>query len=105
MHGANVPNACRLKRGSNTDMIRLINKVPKWNTTLGAYCLNFNGRVTLASVKNFQLVAENDEQEREVLQFGRVAEHRFTMDYAWPLTAYQAFCICITSLDSKLACE
>lgn len=101
------PEACRLKRDSTGDseMIRLVNKVPKWNSTLGAYCLNFNGRVTQASVKNFQLVSEGDEQEREVLQFGRVAENRFTMDFAWPLSAYQAFCICITSLDSKLACE
>jgi tubby and related proteins len=58
-----------------------------------------------ASVKNFQLVSDGDDQDREVLQFGRVDAHRFTMDFAWPLTAYQAFCICITSLDSKLACE
>ena len=86
-------------------MVKLVNKAPKWNSSLGAYCLNFNGRVTQASVKNFQLVAAGDAGEREVLQFGRVGAHRFTMDFAWPLTAYQAFAICITSLDSKLACE
>jgi tubby-related protein 1 len=32
------------------------NKKPIWNDTIGAYVLNFNGRVELASVKNFQLV-------------------------------------------------
>ena len=42
---------------------------------------------------------------RGALQFGRVAGDRFTMDYCWPLTAFQAFCMCVTSLDSKLACE
>lgn len=38
---------------------------------LGAYCLNFNGRVTQASVKNFQLVSESD-PEHIILQFGKV---------------------------------
>jgi len=34
---------------------------------VGAYVLNFNGRVTMASVKNFQLV-DPDEQNAVVLQ-------------------------------------
>ena len=38
---------------------------------LGAYCLNFNGRVTQASVKNFQLVTQSD-PEYVILQFGKV---------------------------------
>ena len=29
----------------------------------------------------------------------------FTMDFTWPLNPFQAFCICISSLDNKLACE
>lgn len=48
------------------------NKPPKWNEQLTAYCLNFKGRVTQASVKNFQLVAEAD-QEAVLLQFGKVS--------------------------------
>ena len=70
-----------------------------------AYCLNFNGRVTHASVKNFQLVDEADEDERVVLQFGKVGKDMFTMDFQWPMNATQAFAICLTSFDSKLACE
>ena len=35
----------------------LINKAPHWNAALRCWCLNFRGRVKLASVKNFQLVA------------------------------------------------
>merc|ERR1712146_256715 len=45
----------------------LINKPPRWNDQVGAYVLNFNGRVTMASVKNFQLV-DPDAQETVVLQ-------------------------------------
>jgi hypothetical protein len=41
---------------------------------LGAYCLNFNGRVTHASVKNFQLVTDED-KETTILQFGKVRQH------------------------------
>ena len=48
----------------------LQNKAPTWNEHLAAYCLNFNGRVTLASVKNFQLVEPRD-QDTVLLQFGK----------------------------------
>lgn len=51
-------------------MTVLRNKAPRWNDALGAYCLNFGGRVTHASVKNFQLVGDDD-PEHIVLQFGK----------------------------------
>lgn len=40
-----------------------------------------------------------------VMQFGRVAEDVFTMDYRYPMCAVQAFAIALSSFDSKLACE
>lgn len=40
-----------------------------------------------------------------VLQFGRVAPDVFTMDYRFPLCALQAFAICLSSFDGKLACD
>ena len=93
------------KHGRRDDLIVLTNKSPRWNEQMQAYCLNFNGRVTHASVKNFQLVDECDEDERVVLQFGKVGKDMFTMDFQWPMSALQAFAICLTSFDSKLACE
>nr|CAD7573304.1 unnamed protein product [Timema californicum] len=45
------------------------------------------------------------EAEYIVMQFGRVAEDVFTMDYRYPLCAVQAFAIALSSFDSKLACE
>ena len=44
------------KSGHTQDMVCLINKPPKWSSVVGAYVLNFSGRVTMASVKNFQMV-------------------------------------------------
>jgi tubby-related protein 1 len=57
----------RMKDRNMRDLVYLINKPPRWNEQVGAYVLNFNGRVTMASVKNFQLV-DPDEQNAVVLQ-------------------------------------
>jgi len=92
-------------RATCTDAMYILeNKTPRWNERLRAYVLNFGGRVTLPSVKNFQLVQAED-PETVVLQFGRTAKDTFTMDYSYPLTLVQAFGICLTSLESKLACD
>lgn len=95
-------NKC--KEQDHTNLTYLINKPPRWNEQVCAYVLNFNGRVTMASVKNFQLVTPED-QETVVLQFGRVGKDLFTMDFRWPLCPLQAFAITLSSFDSKLACE
>lgn len=71
---------------------------------VGAYVLNFNGRVTMASVKNFQLVTPEDE-ETVLLQFGRTEKERFSMDFQWPLSPLQAFAITLSSFDYKLGVE
>ncbi|KAH0868402.1 hypothetical protein HID58_075424 [Brassica napus] len=99
----------------------LKNKQPRWHEQLQCWCLNFRGRVTVASVKNFQLVAVRQppptqvagssapaappEQDKVILQFGKVGKDMFTMDYRYPLSAFQAFAICLSSFDTKLACE
>ncbi|CAK9152385.1 unnamed protein product [Ilex paraguariensis] len=91
----------------------LKNKAPRWHDQLQCWCLNFKGRVTVASVKNFQLVASVDpslnvsaaEQEKVILQFGKIGKDIFTMDYRYPLSAFQAFAICLSSFDTKPACE
>jgi len=86
------------------DWVKLENKKPNWNRQVGAYVLNFNGRVTLPSIKNFQLISE-DNEDYIILQFGKVGKDAFTMDYQWPMSALQAFAICMSSFDPKLACE
>lgn len=92
----------RTKRMDN--LISLHNKTPVWNDDTQSYVLNFHGRVTQASVKNFQVIHEND-QDYIVMQFGRVADDVFTMDFNYPLCALQAFSIALSSFDGKLACE
>ncbi|XP_040472396.1 tubby-related protein 1 isoform X1 [Falco naumanni] len=96
-----------LMRWQNRNMdnvIELHNKAPVWNDETQSYVLNFHGRVTHASVKNFQIVHGSD-PDYIVMQFGRVADDAFTMDYNYPLCAVQAFAIALSSFDGKLACE
>ena len=42
------------------NLLKLTNKTPVWNDETQSYVLNFHGRVTQASVKNFQIVHDND---------------------------------------------
>jgi len=91
----------------------LRNKSPRWHEQLQCWCLNFKGRVTVASVKNFQLVANKEpsppvtqsDPDKVILQFGKIGKDIFTMDYCYPLSVFQAFAICLSSFDAKLACE
>ncbi|KAK4477937.1 hypothetical protein RD792_017202 [Penstemon davidsonii] len=93
------------------DSLVLRNKAPRWHEQLQCWCLNFHNRVTVASLKNFQLVAspENSvvgpEHDKVILQFGKVGKDVFTMDYRYPISAFQAFALCLSSFDTKIACE
>ena len=63
----------------NHDNITILqNKSPVWNEDSQSYVLNFHGRVTQASVKNFQIVHEK-EPDYIVLQFGRVEDVSFSL--------------------------
>lgn len=109
------------ENGGKDRPLVLKNKPPRWHEQLQCWCLNFRGRVTVASVKNFQLIAgthpaagaptpsqptgSQSDQDKILLQFGKVGKDMFTMDYRYPLSAFQAFAICLSSFDTKLACE
>uniref|UniRef100_A0A1I8FQP9 Tub domain-containing protein n=1 Tax=Macrostomum lignano TaxID=282301 RepID=A0A1I8FQP9_9PLAT len=96
---AATPCCCeRHKRGDMTNLLELQNKTP----ARSPMCSTFTGRVTQASVKNFQIVHAND-VDYIVMQFGRISDDLFTMDFAYPLCALQAFGIALSSFDGKLA--
>ncbi|XP_077595138.1 uncharacterized protein LOC144211628 [Stigmatopora nigra] len=90
--------------GTTENLVTLINKCPSWNDQTQSYVLNFHGRVTQASIKNFQIIHPNNDHNI-VMQFGRVSENVFSMDYSYPMCALQAFAITLSSFDGKLACE
>jgi len=94
----------RISKRLFRDCYYYINKPPRWNEQIGGYVLNFHGRVTMASVKNFQLV-QPDEQGNVILQFGKCEKDLFNMDIQYPMSLFQAFAIVLSSFDSKIACD
>jgi len=64
----------------------------------GNYRLNFHGRVSIPSVKNFQLVSVDD-PNHIICQFGKVAEERFNLDFKAPLNAFQAFALALCQFN------
>ncbi|KZV44181.1 tubby-like protein 8 [Dorcoceras hygrometricum] len=94
----------------NKDKVhQLFSRVPRYNKISKQYELDFRDRGGRAgvklqsSVKNFQLTLERNGKQT-ILQLGRVAKSKYEMDFRYPLTGYQAFCICLASIDSKLCC-
>ena len=50
----------RVSKGADENLITLENKKPMWNEDTQSFVLNFHGRVTIASVKNFQVIHKDD---------------------------------------------
>jgi len=80
------------------------NKQPRWNSSVNGYTLNFSSRVREPSVKNFQLVTCDDNGDI-CMQFGKIQDGEYSLDFASPFTPLAAFGIALSSLDFKLCCE
>jgi len=92
------------KKTLDSRLMYLQNKKPRWDDAHGGHVLNFEGRVTESSVKNFQLcVSEPNGTEEVVLQFGRVGKNKFSLDVRFPLSPLQAFAISVACMDGKIA--
>jgi hypothetical protein len=86
------------------NVVKLVNKTPDWHAELKSFALDFNGRVTESSSKNFQIIHEAN-KSYVVLQFGKVNKDLFTCDFSYPFCALQAFGMALSSLEDKLACD
>lgn len=89
--------------GKNRDKISYFRtRNPEYCKSLGQFRLNFNGRVSVASVKNF--IMEDPKSGREVLMFGKNEENKFSMDVAHPLTPFVALCLVVPFFATKIFC-
>lgn len=82
----------------------LLNKKPFFNYLTRTYNLNFSGRVTLPSVRNFQII-HHLEPTYITLTFGKETENSYILDYSHPWSILFAFCLGLTSLDHKFGCD
>lgn len=85
--------------------LHFVNNPPKWSDEHEAFVLDFYNRVEKASVKNFQLVEQSDEGFNVLLQFGKIDDNLYNLDFQYPFSLVQAFAIALSSCDSKLFCE
>jgi tubby and related proteins len=64
----------------------------------GNFRLNFKGRVSVPSIKNFQLIPD-DELNNVILQFGKVDDDKFHLDFKAPFNALQAFAAALSQFS------
>ena len=50
-------------------------------------------------------MVDETNDELVLLQFGRIGDDAFNMDVSYPFSIVQAFGICLSSFDYKIACE
>ncbi|VDM57047.1 unnamed protein product [Angiostrongylus costaricensis] len=86
------------KSSTATPIITMHNKTPFWNEHNQVYQLDFGGRVTQESAKNFQVEMDG----KQVLQFGRIEGGAYTLDFRRPFAATQAFAVALASITQRL---
>ncbi|VDK17270.1 unnamed protein product [Anisakis simplex] len=79
-------------------LLTMQNKAPFWNEASQVYQLDFGGRVTQESAKNFQI----EFCDKQVMQFGRIENGAYTLDFRGPFSAVQAFAVALASITQRL---
>ena len=79
---------------SSESQMMIHSKTPTWNEQHMIYQLDFGGRVTTKSAKNFQLEMGSE----QVLQFGRIENGSFILDFQYPFSPIQAFATALSNL-------
>ena len=90
-------------------------KAPRWSAVRKTWWLNFGGRVTIPSVRNFQLIGVSTlpsaepagfmdpdfEDPSVLLQSGKVGKGLYTLDYKAPFSAFTALAIVLSNMETS----
>lgn len=88
----------------NSSELFFYNKMPSYSKKYNCYVLKFIDRTIKSSIKNFQLI--NKENEEDIyLQFALMEDNTYILDYKEPFNALTAFAIGIINLSQKILCE
>lgn len=95
-----------LNKSSSLDNTNLLffNKMPSYSKKYNCYVLKFIDRTIKSSIKNFQLINKEDEEDI-YLQFALMEDNTYILDYKEPFNALIAFAIGIINLSQKILCE
>ncbi len=75
---------------------------PKFNEQRGCYTLNFYGRVSKASARNFQLIESGFEDDDEIfLSHGKCSTNEFNLDFRAPFNQLIGFAISLSAIGKK----
>eukprot|EP00798_Chlamydomonas_sp_ICE-L_P006328 gene6328-2952_t len=83
-----------------------VTKTAEYDESVKGASLDFKGRVKKSSLKNLQLVSWDSNTDKKgsevVLQFGKVDDNLFALDFAYPFSIESAFAIALSTIDTKL---
>uniref|UniRef100_A0A1I8F4M4 Tub domain-containing protein n=1 Tax=Macrostomum lignano TaxID=282301 RepID=A0A1I8F4M4_9PLAT len=94
--------ARKRKRSSTSKLLDLLRSSPILSRRGEGYapmCSTFTVGSLKRRVKNFQIGSRDNDVDQIVMQFGRISDDLFTMDFAYPLCPLQAFGIALSSTD------
>jgi len=93
---------CPMCRGQDAQYrySELTTRKPRWNAKRSTLSLDFFGRCTMASAKNFQLEVAGKPDKVKLL-FGKVGISQFVLDFQRPLSPIQAFAAAISTTAWK----
>ncbi|XP_075971437.1 WD40 superfamily protein Tusp isoform X2 [Anticarsia gemmatalis] len=95
---ATSSNSSDSRGSSSRRQLVMHNKAPMWNENSQVYQLDFGGRVTQESAKNFQI----EYHGKQVMQFGRIDGNAYTLDFQYPFSALQAFAVALANVTQRL---
>ena len=74
----------RYRAGGDSRLAVLGSKQAAWHPGLQSYVLDYRGRASQPSVKNFQLCGPGD-PDTVIMQLGKVGNEEFIMDFRYQL--------------------
>jgi len=90
-HCTGLCDSCRANRPISWRRT-LTSRRPKWSENASILSLDFRGRASMASAKNFQLqTMENAQKKSWDFLYGKVAEQEFALEFRAPMSPLQAF--------------
>jgi hypothetical protein len=78
----------------------LLSKEAEYDDELNGYCLDFGGRVTMASSKNVVLTRHG--RRKTLYCFGKSGPNEYALSFGSPLSILQAFCTALSSVAVSL---
>ncbi|TNV86260.1 hypothetical protein FGO68_gene8617 [Halteria grandinella] len=89
------------QKGQHPNERHLENLAPRFNEQRGCYTLNFYGRVSKASARNFQLIETDGDEDEIILSHGKFQRNEFNLDFRAPVNQLVGFAVSLSAIGKK----